>query len=246
MYRLGLVCCAVIVLGTPARSAAEDRVQTVLNRAIEATGGAEALAKFKGLTYSQTATKYGPDGSVRVGTAKVYYVLPDKLRVETTTPDGKPVVNVFEGTHGSVKLGDRTDVLSAEVVKFLTEEMYLLRVTSLLPLRESGSNLTDLGSSTIDGRTVDGIKVSRDRHEDVQLYFDRDGGLLYKLVTRETDSKTGKLLDRQEVNSEYRDVGGLKVATHVTKTIDGKPYAEIKLKEVKCWEKLDDALFTKP
>jgi hypothetical protein len=237
-----IVSCAAIV----SAAAAEEPARSVLNKAIEAQGGAEALARFKGFAYSQTGTVYGPDGVSRAATAKVAYQLPDKIRIESRMPDGSMFVSVFDGTHGWVKRGDRTDEMKPAELTAAKELSYLLHVTSLVPLRDAAFTLADPGNSTVQGHAVAGIKVSRAGHPDVQLYFDRDSGLLYKLSTRETGARTGEQVDREEVTRDYRDIGGMKAAMYFMVWINGKPRVEMKLSDFKCAEKLDEHLFAKP
>jgi outer membrane lipoprotein-sorting protein len=246
MCRRGFVWCAVILSGAAGRGPAEGPARSVLNRAIEAQGGAAALARFQGFAYSQAGTAFAPGGATRAASAKVAYQLPDKLRYEGRTPDGAPLVTVFDGARGWVKTGDRTDEMKPGRVTASKELMYLLQVTSLAPLRDPIYTLTDLGDSTVRGRKVAGIKVARAGHPDVNLYFDRDSGLLYRLTTRFTDPQSGGQQDREEVTWDYRDAGGMKLAMYFMVWQNDKPVVEMKLSDVKCAEKLDDHLFTKP
>jgi hypothetical protein len=246
MGRLGFVWCAVIILGATARGGDEERARSVLSKAIEAQGGAKSLARLKGATFTQAGTAYGKDGATRAVKAQLAVLLPDKLRYETQTPEGVPLISVFDGTRGWVKKGDRTNDMTPAEVAADKELMYLLNVASLVPLQDRIFQLTDLGNSTVDGRAVAGIKVSCEGHPDVQLFFDRDSGLLYKLTTRMTDPKSGKQSDREEVSWDYRDVGGMKAAMYFKVTEKGKPRAEVKISDYKAAETLDAQLFTKP
>jgi hypothetical protein len=235
-----------MLAGAAGGSPAEEPARSVLERAIEAQGGAAALARFKGFVYSKAGTAFAPDGTARAASAKGAYQLPDKLRYEGHTPDGKPIVQIFDGEHGWVKTGDRTDEMKPDRVAAVKELMYLLQVTSLVSLRDPAYTLTDLGESTAQDRKVVGIKVARGGHPDVNLYFDRDSGLLYRLTTRQTDSRTGQQEDREEVTWDYRDVGGVKMSMYEKTWTNHKPRIEMKLTDVRCAEKLDDHLFTKP
>jgi outer membrane lipoprotein-sorting protein len=246
MCRLGFFWCAVIVLAAAARGAADERARSVLSKAIEAQGGAEALARLKGATYTQAGTVYGQDGAKRPAKAQVAILLPDKLRLESRTPDGLPLISIFDGTRGWVKKGDRTEEMKPAEITARKELMHLLRVTSLVPLRDPAFKLTDLGNSTVDGHAVAGINVSCAGYPDVQLFFDRDTGLLYKLTTRNTDPQSQQQYDREEVTWDYRDVGGMKAATYFRVSQNGKPRVEMKLSDYKCAETLDERLFAKP
>jgi hypothetical protein len=160
MGRLGLACCAVILLGATARGAEEERARAIVSKAIEAQGGAKALARLKGCTYTQTGTAYGKDGARRAVKAQQAILLPDKLRYESRTPEGLPFLSVFNGTHGWVKIGDRTKDMTLAEIAANKELAYLLHVTSLVPLQDPAFKLTDLGNRTVDGHAVAGVKVS--------------------------------------------------------------------------------------
>jgi hypothetical protein len=242
MGRLGLVCCALMVLGATSRAAEEEQARAVLNKAITAQGGAEALARLKGFTYTQEGTAYGKDGAKQARKGRLAILLPDKVRGESQTPDGLTVITVFDGTRGWVKKGDHTEDMPPAQVTYLKELMYLVHVVSLVPLQDPAFKLTDLGNSTADGHAVAGINVSRAGHPDVQLFFDRDTGLLYKTVTRQS----GKQSDREEVSWDYRDVGGMKAAMYFAKSENGQRVEEAKLSDYKCAETLDAGLFAKP
>jgi hypothetical protein len=228
-----------------ARGGAEYPARSVLARAIDAEGGAEALARLKGATFAEAGTAYGKDGTPRPASARLAILLPDKVRYEGHTPDGLPLTLVVDGKLGWVKKGDRTEEMKASQRASEEELMYLLRVTSLVPLLDPAFRLTDLGPSSVDGRTVLGIKVSSPGHPDVQLFFDKDSGLLHKLTTRSTDF-TGEQYDREEFTWDYRDVGGIKAAMYFKILQNGKPRVEMKLSDFRCAEQLDDRLFAKP
>jgi outer membrane lipoprotein-sorting protein len=246
MRHLGFICCAVMLSGATASSPADEPARLVLNKAIEAQGGAAALARFKGFAYSESGTRFAPDGTAQAATAKVAFQLPDKFRYEGRTPDGKPLVQVFDGEHAWIRMGDRTEETKPDRLAATKELMYLLQVTSLVPLRDPAYTLTDLGDSTVQDRKVSGIKVARAGHPDVNLYFDRESSLLYRLTTRETDPQSGGQQDREEVTWDYRDVGGVKMSMYFKVWTNHKPRVEMKLTDVKCAEKLDDHLFAKP
>jgi len=246
MWRFGIVWCAVMLMVTAERSAAEDQAHSIVAKAIEAQGGSEALARQKGASYTQSGTVYGKDGTQRPASARLAILLPDKVRYESHTSDGLPLISVFDGKRGWVKKGNQTEEMKPAQLAAQEELMYLLRVVDLVPLQDPNFTLTDLGESAVDGHTLLGVKVSSSGHPDIQLFFDRDSGLLYKLTTRSTDLQSGQQYDREELTWDYRDVGGIKLAMYFKIFQNGKPRVEMRLSDFKCTEQLDERLFTKP
>jgi hypothetical protein len=106
--------------------------------------------------------------------------------------------------------------------------------------------------SQIDGKTVDeretvGLKVAREGHRDVALYFDKES---YDLVKAEYKMKSAEL-GNQEVNQEvifrdFQDVDGARLAMEVLILRDGKTYVEGKMSDVQAVEEFPADTFAEP
>ena len=91
-----------------------------------------------------------------------------------------------------------------------------------------------------------GIKVSTNGHKDINLYFDKETGLMVKMEHRTLDLQTQQEVAEERILLEYQDVGGLKTAKKVLINHDGKKYLEAEVTEVKLEDKIDDSEFGKP
>src|SRR5262249_39474359 len=105
-------------------------------------------------------------------------------------------VPVLNGDKGWIKINDDTMDLEKEDLAEVKEEAYAGWVTTLLPLRDRAFTLAPVGEVNIDKRPAQGVKVSSKGHRDVNLYFDKETGLLVKTETRVKDD------DDQEVTEE--------------------------------------------
>jgi hypothetical protein len=136
--------------------------------------------------------------------------------------------------------------LSKDALNEEKENLYFTYITTLAPLKGKEFKLAPLGESKVEGKTVVGIKVSSAGHRDVQLYLDKDSGLLLKAERTIRDTDRNKEHVEEVVFEDYRDVDGIKVAMKYSTKWDGKAQADAELTEAKAQEKLDDNTFAKP
>ena len=115
---------------------------------------------------------------------------------------------------------------------------------------EAGSRLTD-GIAAVDRFGVEkraalGVKVSSKGHRDVDLYFDKETGLLVKTETRVKMDGSDVEVQEESFASEYKEVQGTKQAMKFTVKRDGKLFVEGEATELTLSEKLDASTFAKP
>jgi hypothetical protein len=92
-----------------------------------------------------------------------------------------------------------------------------------------------------------GVKVSHKDHQDVNLYFDKDSGLLVKMEHKTKAQEEGnKEVTQEDIYSDYQDIGGAKIPMKLTILRDGKKYVEGEASEVKAVDKHDEKTFAKP
>jgi hypothetical protein len=103
-----------------------------------------------------------------------------------------------------------------------------------------------LGESKVGDHPVVGIKVARKGHIDVQLFFDKENGLLLKRQYRYHDVRAGKEAEMVITGENFKDFGGLKVPTKIEMKRDGKKYVEAEMSDIKPLRSLDASVFAKP
>jgi hypothetical protein len=223
---------------------ADDRAAAwpIIARAIRAVGGEEKLARFKGQIWKEKATYFGP-GPGEKYEASYVALWPDKLRVDIQ----KEFTLVVNGKTGWSMTQGKTRDLSREELEEHREGTYMTWVMSLLPLRDNEFKLALLRDTNVGGLPAAGVRVNRDGHFDVDLYFDHKTGLLVRADTRSKEAKTGKHVSQEITFSNYKeeDGTGIRSPMKVSITRQGNKFVEADV-EVKHVEKQDSRIFEKP
>jgi outer membrane lipoprotein-sorting protein len=222
-------------------------VRALIDKAVKAQGGEARLAKWPAVTAKLKGTYHGLSEVVTF-TGEFAAQGPDryKFAIEAEA-DGQKfrLVEVLNGDKGWVQLDGDTEELDKEDLAEAREEAYGEWVATLVPLKDKAFTLALLGEVNIDKRPARGITVSSKGHRDVNLYFDKETGLLVKTETRVKDDG-GQEVTEETFLGEYKEVQSTKQATKVTVKRDGKLYLEYEVTDYQLAEKLDDSVFAKP
>ncbi len=238
-----LAVCLAVALAS--RTLAQDEPQAIIDKALKAHGGKEKLTKFK-------ATQVKGKGTLSVAgsdiefTAEGYAQYPNQVKnvlkfefmgqkvSQTTIVNGDKIVINQNGKDVPI-----TDKIRDET----KEQFYAERVSSLLPLADKGYEFAPLGEIKVDGRPALGVKVKSKGHKDVNLFFDKDNGLLVRSESRVFDFTKMKEVDEEKTLRNYKDYEGMKHPTKVVVNHDGDKFMEVEVTELKILEKLDDSNF---
>ncbi len=206
MQRAVIFAIVMFPLRTPAiRSAAADDARAVIERAINAQGGAEQVAR---LTRAWRAKVRGMRGE-RVTTGEMAYQSPDQMRIQTTMEvDNRTMtfVGVLNGEKGWQSINGQTRAVEGRELEEMRDGAHRSRrVRFLLPLlKEPEFTLSVLDDKEIIERPTTGVRVQSKGHRDIDLYFDKESGLLVATESQVVDP-TGKVLTLRQVFSEYKD-----------------------------------------
>jgi len=245
MFRIVLLplLCALLLVHAPVGKA-DDQAEAlkIVDRAIKAAGGEERLAKIKAVTWDEKGVYYGM-GEAMPYTGKTAVAYPDRVRME--------IVGIFTlaytGKAGWTKMGDELKDLSKEELAELQEESRATWLSSLLPLQGEGITLSLIGNKMVDDRPAVGVRASTKGHRDVDLFFDKETGLLVMLRhTVKAEELEGKEVTQEMVFRDYKPVDGTRAAMKVLITRDGKKFVESEILKIEFHEKLDQKLFEKP
>jgi hypothetical protein len=152
---------------------------------------------------------------------------------------------VVNGDNGWVKADGRTRGMTREELEEHREGTYSTWVLSLVPLRNEEFKLSVLGEAQVGGRPTDGVKASRQGHFDVNMYFDRETGLLAMTETRFKEARSGKEVSQETILGGYKEVSGIRSPTKVSIKRDGKLVVEASI-ELSYLERLDGRVFAQP
>jgi hypothetical protein len=230
----------------PAR-AGDEAARALVARAVKAHGGQATLAKYPAVSGKFKGTFHGLGDALAVtGDFAAYGANRTKFAIEGVL-DGQKflLAQVLDGDKGWYKLNDDTEELDEEALAEAKEEAYVDWVASLAPLRDKQFRLVMVGDIQIEKRPARGVTVSCKDHRDVNLYFDKESGLLVKTEARVKDDN-GQEVTEETMLSEYKEVQGTKQAMRMTLRRDGKLYLESEITEIRLEERLDASVFGRP
>jgi hypothetical protein len=159
------------------------------------------------------------------------------------------VVTAFNKDKGWYQANGQTMDMDTKMLDAMKEALYVMRVARVTALRDNKDKAVEVslvGEDKVDGRAVVGIRVASQGHNDINLFFDKETGLLTKFVHRTADPLSGQQITEERIIQEYQDVDGLKVAKKALVNRDGKKFMEVEVLEVKLTDKVDDSEFAKP
>jgi hypothetical protein len=232
------------VFATAAKADDADQARAIVDKAIKAIGGEDKIAKFKAHTWKNKGTWYGMGDGVPY-TALYAVSWPDRFRFEV---EGGFMTYVIDGDKGWVQaMGGETHEFTKEEMAEQKEVLHHGWVTTLVPLKDKAFTLSLLGDTKVADKPAVGVKVSCKDRRDVNLYFDKDSGLLVKSDNKiKVPEEGNKEVNQESFYDDYRQTEGAWVAMKITQFRDGKKYAEGENFDLKIADKLDEKTFAKP
>jgi hypothetical protein len=217
--------------------------QQILDRYIQALGGAAALEKLT--SFTAKGTYVGFDSDFETVPVDIYAKAPD-VRATIVHMNGGNNTTTYNGRQGWA--AGPADLVPVTVVQLLGGGLQGARLDAQLAFpAQIKDMLTDWRAGfpevTIDGRPVQVIDGKTDTGVRVRLYFDKQTGLLVRQA-RNTDTAVGTITTHV-IYSDYRPVAGVKIPFEWEVTwVDGQ--STIKLNSVQPNVAIDAAMFAKP
>jgi photosynthetic reaction center cytochrome c subunit len=219
--------------------------EQILDKYIQALGGAAALGKLTSYTGKGTYDGFDSDFS---GVPVDFYAKAPNMRATIAHMKGGDSTNTFDGTN-AWSAGPST-LVPIPVMQFYGEDLTGARLDAVLTFpAQIKQTLTDwkggYPAMTIDGKAVNVIEGKMGGNVRVKLYFDKVTGLLVRQA-RFTETKVG-VISTHWTYSDYRTVPGVgaKVPFQWQITwVDGQ--SNIKLTSVQPNVTIDAAKFGKP
>ncbi len=228
---------------------AQDDARALIERAIKAHGGAEALGrihadkvKFKGTLVLQ--------GHTTPFIAETTVQLPSKYKnvIEINSGGEKhTIVHIVNGNDISIILDGRSLKADPAQLAEIRTGMELERAKRLLPLLEDKSyQVAVVEDVEVNNRPAAGVRITGRGRKEMRLYFDKEYGLLVRAENR-LDGGKGKEEVRQHFFfGDYKEIGGCKRPTKVRAYRDSKQIMEAELLDAKPLDKVDETEFAKP
>lgn len=241
-----LALAALSFLSSPLRADDAADAKAIIEKAIKARGGEPVTA----MTWKEKGKFTGGGFEVPYDSEWAFQG-PDKYRFVMSGTIGEAKIAITVVANGEKAWetdGKQVQEITGEKLDYVRSEVYQLWVGSLTPLvSEKGFTLATAKGKDVDGKPTVAVKVTRDKHVAITLYFDDKSGLLAKAETTVKDEfQKWKEVPEEVYYSEYKEANGAKVFSKLKVVRDGKTLIESTLSDAKAPDKLDAKLFEKP
>jgi hypothetical protein len=242
-----------IAFASAGLAVADEKVEAVVKKGIEAHGGADALNKYK-------ATKFKMKGDMHVlgmdleFTGSMAYSFPDRYRLDVDTEVMGQKLSIQQIVKGemvrsTVKVGGMEMPAGGdpekEELKFGAALQEALQLTTLLDKKKFTLKAAD--DEDVNGKKASVVVVTpAGFKKDAKLYFDKTSGLVVKTSHKGIGPGDGGApVDVLEDSylMEYKQIKGLQVATKMEVKHDNKKFLEFKMTDIEILEKIDDKEF---
>ncbi|MEQ1909301.1 MAG: photosynthetic reaction center cytochrome c subunit family protein [Vicinamibacterales bacterium] len=214
---------------------------SVLNKYIQALGGAQRLAALTSYTAVGQSVGYGPEAAEM--RAVEFYV---KAPAQRTL-----IIHTGNGDNTSVYNGSRAwsavPLAPVPVLPLDKQELDGAKLDAMMAfpgqIKQVAGSWRVGFSSTIDDRDVEVVQGTTPGGTTATFYFDKQTGLLTRWI-RYANSPVGRLSTQTDL-SDYRDVAGVKIPYHMVVTwLDGRE--TIDFSSVRPNVPVDAAKFARP
>jgi len=220
-----------------------ERAGALLDRAVEAMGGAERVDAARGLRVVGTATQVTPQGEMAIDVATTH-LFPDRFRQELTLPFGS--MSMVVGPEGGFAVSPQG------VMDLPASQLAALRSAAkrdplaLLRLRDDPDLVaTALAPVELDGTPLERLQLELDGNVTL-VDLDPQTGEIRRISYRDA-GPTGQPGETVRVYTDYRDVdGGLRYPFAVVGSFEGEKSFEAAVESVELDPEVEEAEFEKP
>ena len=131
-----------------------------------------------------------------------------------------------------------------EMTNSLKNALFRDTIPLLINLTQDSTAAQYMGTEDVLGKPAAVLLVKQPSGEMVKVYISEETHYVIKLAFRETEQ--GVTMDKETIYSDFREVGGVKIAHHVIQNVDGELYTENRVSSVKLNTELDESLFQVP
>jgi hypothetical protein len=246
------ICAAIaasllLSFNASARAADAAAAMALVDKAIKAVGGEEALNKIKAASWKTKGTIMRMGEETEVTTAVTVQGITHFRQELDGTFGGNQVhgVTALAGDKGFRAFGDNQNDLEGDALANQKRTVYLQVIPiTLVALKEKDFKLDTVEDDKVGDKPVAGIKVTAADKKEFKLYFDKETGLPAKMVARVAGFRGGDEFTQETVFSEYKEMGGIKKATKIVSKRDGEKYMDQTITEFKVLDKVDPKTFT--
>lgn len=246
-YVFAPLILAIALVSTMPAPASAQSADEIVEKHLAALGGRAALTKLTSRKATGTVTFETAGGEFK-GPIELYNKAPNKARAlikldlsAVGAPEPMVIDQRFNGTtgHTSNNLQGDTDITGNQLENMKNNFF----PSSLLNYKASGATLAVQPRESIDGKEYLVLVMTPKIGSAVKMYFDPATYLLEQTSAKVSSPEQGEF---EQVNrvSDYRDVGGLKMAFKSVAT-SPQQVVTITLDKIESNPALDDAMFSK-
>jgi hypothetical protein len=236
--------CGLVTLTGLATQAQPERPEAVVRSAIDAAGGAEALAKYPAGRVAGKGTMTFAGAETALSFEQLYHI-PGRFRtVVRCEVRGQKweLVQAVDGAIARQTVNGRVVPLNAAGLRELQLAVLLNEVAQLTPL-VADKRFVLKPDKLQKGPEVAGLVVTVKGYPELRLAFDRKDGHLVRIAYKDADPDTAKDAETEIAFSEFRSVSGVTRPTRSTVTRAGKVVAELTVEKFTALEKVDPKAF---
>ena len=259
MKRAALLLAVILVVASCATTS-QPQGQSLVNRAVQAAGGADALARVKTLSVQGTVRQWEPEqsmdagGEMRFACASTFTMVTDvasgATRVdwvrnfqypaprtftfsEIVTPDAGYVAGIDSNGRTKQSLESNPPAHSMSAPRLAASQRELRRGSTLLLLdmQKNPDRVSPAADVTVGGTTYPAVNY-RAGDQTFTVMFDRGTGLPVRVRTLDYDNIWGDVTYDVAL-ADWQTKDGLTMAMSRTYDLNGRPVMEIKTTDVK-------------
>ncbi len=216
--------------------------RSLIDRAVEAIGGAERLDAVSAMRVEAANTVQTPQGEFQVQSSTLT-IFPDRQRTELTLPFGK-MVQVYAGEDSWMQSPQGAQPMPASMREDLAKGVRRSLVNLLRARGEDDFQAVAMGDGEVEGTAVDLVQV-RFGGDSTTLGIARDTGHVVSLVYG-GKNMAGVPGELRSIQRDFRDAGGLMLAHQTEVTFDGDPMLASTVDTIEVDPEVDDNAFVLP
>jgi hypothetical protein len=247
-FLVSSLAVAGLMLGATLVRAA-DEPKAIVEKAVKAMGGLDKLGKNTASVMKAKGMFYAM-GLNAPWTGDFWNQYPGQMKM---TMDMEIMgqkftfIQVLDGDKAWRSIMGMTMEVTGDELDALKLEAHVTTIEALAPLlTDKGFALSALGDVKVNDKPAVGVKVAYKGFKDVNIYFDKDTGLLAKTERRTLEPMTQQEVTAESFYSEYKVLQGVKQPTKFEIHYDGKKFLDGEVVEMKYLPKLEKETFAKP
>jgi outer membrane lipoprotein-sorting protein len=203
--------------------------KALVDKGIQAAGGAAQLTRFQNATWNEAGTYYGMGDGLPYN-ARYAISRPNQYRMEV---DGFFTI-VMNGDKGWVQSNGKTTEMPQAQLDAERHKQKAGLMSTLVPLGDKAYTLKTAGSGKVGDQEARIVEASRPDYPTVKLFFDAKTDLLirsaYLVKAPDLDLKEVML---EATYSDFRNVDGARLPHKIVLTRDGKRFVEAEFSNLK-------------